>query len=255
MNTISNLYYPAFSGEVDTYICPITKPFHECSHGLRLANGWRYFEYLRVIQKHNNLYYEAIMSYKDLIKSAKSGGKNSLVKAEVIIDKLTRKRNSFSGLDMSSLHLMGIINLTPDSFYEKSKKNNVLSALEAANKMNNEGASIVDVGGESSRPGALKLSPDEEKNRVFSSIIAIKKEELKAKLSLDTRNLSTMEIGYKNGIDIINDISGFIDNKNINFISKASLPINVMHMQNNPTTMQENPQYEFAPIDIYKIIS
>ena len=146
MNTISNLYYPAFSGEVDTYICPITKPFHECSHGLRLANGWRYFEYLRVIQKHNNLYYEAIMSYKDLIKSAKSGGKNSLVKAEVIIDKLTRKRNSFSGLDMSSLHLMGIINLTPDSFYEKSKKNNVLSALEAANKMNNEGASIVDIG-------------------------------------------------------------------------------------------------------------
>ena len=255
MNTISNLYYPAFSGEVDTYICPITKPFHECSHGLRLANGWRYFEYLRVIQKHNNLYYEAIMSYKDLIKSAKSGGKNSLVKVEVIIDKLTRKRNSFSGLDMSSLHLMGIINLTPDSFYEKSKKNNVLSALEAANKMNNEGASIVDIGGESSRPGALKLSPDEEKNRVFSSIIAIKKEELKAKLSLDTRNLSTMEIGYKNGIDIINDISGFIDNKNINFISKASLPIIVMHMQNNPTTMQENPQYEFAPIDIYKILS
>ena len=64
-----------------------------------------------------------------------------------------------------------------------------------------------------------------------------------------------MEIGYKNGIDIINDISGFIDNKNINFISKASLPIIVMHMQNNPTTMQENPQYEFAPIDIYKILS
>ena len=147
------------------------------------------------------------MSHKDLIKSAKSGGKNSLVKAEAIIDKLTRKRHSFSGLDMSYLHLMGIINLTPDSFYEKSKKNNVLSALETAKKMNNEGVSIVDIGGESSRPGAIKISPDEEQNRVFSSIIAIKKEKLKAKLSLDTRNISTMEIGYKNGIDIINDIS------------------------------------------------
>ena len=64
-----------------------------------------------------------------------------------------------------------------------------------------------------------------------------------------------MQIGEDNGVDIINDISGFVDVQNISFISKKNIPIIVMHMQNDPKTMQQNPQYDFSPIDIYKILS
>jgi len=256
LEKINNLYFPAFSEEIETYVCPILKSYNDAPNGLRLAKGWRYFNELKVIQKYNNIYSEVIMTPKDLIKSASSAGNSPLQEAEKIIHNLTKKRNSFSNMDMSSLHIMGVINLTPDSFYEASQKPNIASALETAIKMDNDGASIIDLGGESSKPGAIKISADQEQKRVIPSINEIKNiSNLKAKISLDTCNLSTMQRGVDNGVDIINDISGFVDVQNISFISKKKKPIIIMHMQNNPKTMQQNPQYDFSPIDIYKILS
>ncbi|MGY9060226.1 MAG: dihydropteroate synthase [Candidatus Puniceispirillales bacterium] len=256
MEKINNLYFPAFSEEIETYVCPIPKSYNEAPNGLMLAKGWRYFNELKVIQKYNNIYSEVIMTPKELIKSAASAGNSALQEAEKIIHNLTKKRNSFSNMNMSYLHIMGIINLTPDSFYKASQKENVASALETAIKMDNDGASIIDLGGESSKPGAIKISADEEQKRVIPSINEIKNiSNLKAKISLDTCNLSTMQRGEDNGVDIINDISGFVDVQNISFISKKKIPIIVMHMQNDPKTMQQNPQYDFSPIDIYKILS
>ena len=255
MEKINNLYFPAFCSEIETYVCPIAKSYHDAPNGLRLAKGWRYFNEVKVIQKYNNLYSEVIMTPKELIKSANSAGNNALQEAEKIIYNLTKKRNYFSNMDMSCLHIMGIINLTPDSFYEASQEKDVSSALETATKMDNDGASILDLGGESSKPGAIKISADEEQRRVLPSIKEIKNNSnLKAKISLDTRNLSTMKIGEENGVDIINDISGFADAENISFISQKKKPIIVMHMQNEPKTMQQNPQYDFSPIDIFKIL-
>ena len=255
LEKINNLYFPAFSNEIETYVCPIAKSYHDAPNGLRLAKGWRYFNEVKVIQKYNNLYSEVIMTPKELIKSATSAGNNALQKAEKIIYNLTKKRNYFSNMDMSCLHIMGIINLTPDSFYEASQEKDISSALETATKMDNDGASILDLGGESSKPGAIKISADEEQRRVLPSIKEIKNNSnLKAKISLDTRNLSTMKIGEENGVDIINDISGFAEPENISFISKKKKPIIVMHMQNEPKTMQQNPQYDFSPIDIFKIL-
>ena len=255
MEKINNLYFPAFCNEIETYVCPIAKSYHDAPNGLRLAKGWRYFNEVKVIQKYNNLYSEVIMTPKELIKSATSAGNNALQEAEKIIYNLTKKRNYFSNMDMTCLHIMGIINLTPDSFYEASQEKDISSALETATKMDNDGASILDLGGESSKPGAIKISADEEQRRVIPSIKEIKNNSnLKAKISLDTRNLSTMKIGEENGVDIINDISGFADAENISFISKNKIPIIVMHMQNEPKTMQQNPQYDFSPIDIYKIL-
>ena len=255
MEKINNLYFPAFCNEIETYVCPISKSYHDAPNGLRLAKGWRYFNEVKVIQKYNNLYSEVIMTPKELIKSATSAGNDALQEAEKIIYNLTKKRNYFSNIDMSCLHIMGIINLTPDSFYEASQEKDISSALETATKMDNDGASILDLGGESSKPGAIKIPADEEQRRVIPSIKEIKNNSnLKAKISLDTRNLSTMQIGEENGVDIINDISGFADAENISFISKKNKPIIVMHMQNEPKTMQQNPQYNFSPIDIFKIL-
>ena len=255
MEKINNLYFPAFCNEIETYVCPITKSYHDAPNGLRLAKGWRYFNEVKVIQKYNNLYSEVIMTPKELIQSATSAGNNALQEAEKIIYNLTKKRNYFSNMDMTYLHIMGIINLTPDSFYEASQEKDISSALETATKMDNDGASILDLGGESSKPGAIKISNDEEQRRVMPLIKEIKNNSnLKTKISLDTRNLSTMKIGEENGVDIINDISGFANAENISFISKKKTPIIVMHMQNEPKTMQQNPQYDFSPIDIFKIL-
>jgi dihydropteroate synthase len=190
------------------------------------------------------------------MKSASLAGNNSLLEAEIIIDCLTKKREQFSRLDMSSSHLMGVINLTPDSFFKESQTKNALSVSNMACQMFNDGASIVDLGGESSRPGSTRISPAQELERVLPSIIEIQKiKDLNINLSLDTRNLSTMVKGFDNGVDIINDISSFSNEKKISFISKENIPVILMHMQKEPDVMQLKPTYKFAPIDIYKFLS
>ena len=255
LERVKNLYFPAFSDEIETFVCPIAKSYNDAPNGLRLANGWRYFNEVKVIQKNKNFYSEAILTPKELVKSAASAGNYALQNAEKIIYNLTKRRNPFSNLDMNSSHIMGIINLTPDSFYQASQESDISSALKTAIKINNDGASILDLGGESSKPGANKISTEEEQKRVIPSLKEIiKNNNLELKISLDTRNLSTMKIGKENGVDIINDISGFEDTKNITFISNNKTPIIVMHMQNDPKTMQLNPKYDFSPIDVYKIL-
>jgi dihydropteroate synthase len=113
------------------------------------------------------------------------------------------------------------------------------------------GATIIDIGGESSRPGADKISENEEQQRILQTLLRLKQENVKTIISLDTRNLSTMKLGQKIGVDIINDISSLDSIEKANFIISKKLPVIIMHMQNNPENMQDNPKYSFSPIDIY----
>lgn len=256
MKRLNKLKFPAFSTEGETFICPITKSYNGAPNGLRLAHGWRFFNDLRIIQSYKNRYYETIMSIQELMKSASLAGNKSLCEAENTIHSITKKRDHFSGLDMSIPHLMGVINLTPDSFFKESQKKNTLSVCNTAHKMLKDGASIVDLGGESSRPGSIRITTQQELKRVIPSIVEIRKmKSLNINISLDTRNLSTMKKGFEKGINIINDITSFANEKNISFISKNKIPIILMHMQNDPSVMQQNPTYKSAPIDIYKFLS
>jgi len=249
------LLAPPFSNSVETFICPVARLKHEASDGLKIAGGWRFFKELRVLQKKDNVYSEVIMSPLKLLRLSKIESKKALIKAEMIINSITEKRLSFSRLDMSQSHIMGVINITPDSFYKNSQITNTDLIIKKSLKMVSDGASIIDIGGESTRPGAKQISVDEEIKRVIPSIINFKKNDLGVKVSLDTRNLSTMKLGHENGVDIINDISGFINENKIKFVSKFKLPLILMHMQNEPHNMQTKPKYNFAPIDIYKILS
>ena len=249
------LLAPPFSNGVETFICPVAKTKYEISDGLKIAGGWRFFNEVRVLQKKDNIYSEVIMSSSTLLKASKNESKKAFIEAEKVIDLITKKRLSFSSLDMSESHVMGVINTTPDSFYRNSQLTNTDRIIRKSIKMISDGASIIDIGGESTRPGAEKISVNEEIQRVIPSIINFKKNKLNVQISLDTRNLLTMKLGRKNGVDIINDISGFADNDKIKFVSKLKLPVIVMHMQNEPHNMQVEPKYNFAPIDIYKILS
>ena len=198
---------------------------------------------------------EVQISTQEFLKVAKKHSNTSLTEAEFQINNLVNKRLPFAKLDMSKPHIMGVINITPDSFYKNSQINNLNKLKKSFYEMINNGASIIDIGGESSRPGAEKVSIVEEKNRVIDPIKHLKNCKRDSLISLDSRNLSTMKTCHKIGVDIFNDITAFKERNKIEFISKTASPIIIMHMQKEPINMQINPKYSFAPIDIYKFFS
>jgi len=250
-----HLFAPPYSDEAETYIIPVAKNEYEISNGLKIAGGWRYFDNIRVLQKKNNTFVEVLISVKELRNLAKRENKESLRKVDTHLESIIRKRPPFSKVDMSSPNIMGVLNLTPDSFYKNSRKSNSENALRKCKEMLKNGATILDIGGESSRPGAEKVSENKEQERVLQTLQKLQQQNFNAIVSLDTRNLGTMKLGYDCGVNIINDISGLDSIKKANFIISKKLPVIIMHMQNNPENMQDNPQYSFAPVDIYKFFS
>ncbi len=148
-------------------------------------------------------------------------------------------------LDLSGPKVMGIINLTPDSFYAGSRKQDVSSALRSAEQMVQEGASILDLGGMSSRPGAAVISVEEELQRVIGPIEGIKKEFPNSIISIDTVHSEVAKKAVAAGAGIVNDISaGSIDPKMYETVAALRVPYILMHMQGTPKTMQHAPNYE-----------
>ena len=249
------LLAPPNCKKVETFICPIPGSASEVLGGSKIAGGWRYFKNLRVIQKNYNSYIEVLMSTQEFLNTAKNYSRYCFNKCEMQIENILKNREPLGKLDMLKPHIMGVINLTPDSFYKNNKNTNKQKLKDICSEMINNGASIIDFGGESSRPGAKKISITEEKNRILKPLQEIKNCQLQSLLSLDSRNLSTMQSCHKIGIDMFNDITAFKHRKKIEFISKIDSPIIVMHMQKEPINMQIKPKYSFAPINIYKFFS
>lgn len=141
--------------------------------------------------------------------------------------------------------LMGILNVTPDSFSDGGKFTGVAAAIRQAEKMIAEGADIIDVGGESTRPGSDPVSADEQIRRVVPAIAAIKSINPEVKVSIDTTLSRVAAAALDAGASIINDISaGLGDSAMLAFAAKAQVPIILMHMQGIPKTMQNQPYYD-----------
>ncbi len=147
--------------------------------------------------------------------------------------------------------IMGILNVTKDSFYDGGKYYECTNALKHAEKLLKEGADIIDVGGESTRPGSLAVNTQEEIQRIKPIIKELKKNNIL--VSCDTRNSLTMNVALDLGTDIINDVSGLNHDKNtLNILKKYNCVYILMHSKENPTTMQNNPIYNNVACDIYK---
>lgn len=141
--------------------------------------------------------------------------------------------------------VMGIINVTPDSFYEGSRQQACTSVLEQATKMMNDGADIIDVGGQSTRPGSKRISVKEELQRVLPAIETIIKNFPDTIISVDTYQSTVAQEAIKAGATIINDISaGNMDENMIPAVAKLQVPYICMHMKGTPKDMQENASYE-----------
>ena len=147
--------------------------------------------------------------------------------------------------------VMGIINVTPDSFSDGGKFYDPKKALEHASNLIDDGADILDIGGESTRPGAEKVSVSEELKRVLPVIESIRSKYSDILISIDTTKSIVAQRAVEVGADIINDVSGLsfdIDMPRI--IAKLKVPVIIMHMKGNPRNMQVNPEYKDLINDI-----
>ena len=143
------------------------------------------------------------------------------------------------------MRVMGILNITPDSFYEGSRVSALADVVARAGLMLEQGAQILDIGGESTRPGSDSVDGEEERRRVLPVIEALRKEYPEAVLSVDTYRADTAEAAINAGADIINDISAMeADKKMLDVVVRSKAPIILMHMRGTPKNMQQNCQYQ-----------
>lgn len=140
--------------------------------------------------------------------------------------------------------IMGVINVTPDSFFERSRASNLDEILERAIFMSENGADWIDIGGESTRPGATEVTLKEELDRVSKAIEIIRDELPNIGISVDTRKSEVAMSALKHGADMVNDISSLSDPNMKNVILENDAPVCIMHMQGIPKNMQNNPLYE-----------
>lgn len=148
-----------------------------------------------------------------------------------------------SVLDLSHPHVMGILNVTPDSFSDGGKHNELIQALTHANEMINAGATIIDVGGESTRPGAVEVSVQQELDRVMPVVEAIA-QRFEVWISVDTSKPDVIRESARAGAHIINDIRSLQEPGALAAAAETGLPVCLMHMQGEPKTMQHAPQYQ-----------
>ncbi len=151
--------------------------------------------------------------------------------------------------------VMGVVNVTPDSFSDGGSFMDSEHAVDHALKLIEEGADILDIGGESTKPGAKPVLPDEEQKRVLPVINLLKKRGCSVPISIDTRHADTMQKAVDLGCDIINDISALsYDPKSINVVCDAQIPVILMHSKGLPSTMQDSPSYDDVMAEVYSYL-
>ncbi|EGR2794779.1 dihydropteroate synthase [Vibrio navarrensis] len=146
-------------------------------------------------------------------------------------------------LDLSTPQIMGILNVTPDSFSDGGQFTHLDAALRQAEKLIQAGATIIDIGGESTRPGAPEVSLEEELNRVIPVVKAIRASS-DVWISVDTSKAEVMRQAIEAGADLINDIRALQEPGALEIAAKAQVPICLMHMQGQPRSMQHSPNYQ-----------
>ncbi len=222
-----------------TYLRPIPQVGPARPDGaLSLAGGWVWFTHVEVLQR------DAPTTIVD-VQSVDPAG----------LDALVKPRSAISSLDFSAPVLMGILNATPDSFSDGGAYVATDDAVRHALGMAQDGAHLIDVGGESTRPGAQTIPADEEIRRTQTVIAAMRAAKLEQPISIDTRKAAVAEAAIAAGADIVNDVSGFTYDPDLApLCARQGKPVCVMHAQGAPETMQDNPSYDDVLLDVYDFL-
>jgi len=172
-----------------------------------------------------------------------------------VLDLLVRPRAPISGMAMTAPQIMGILNVTPDSFSDGGQFNAPEAALDRALAMQADGAAIIDIGGESTRPGAATVSVSDEIARTAPVIAAIRAQSA-VPISIDTRKSAVGTAALEAGATMVNDVAAFtFDPALAQVAADSNVPICIMHAQGSPETMQTNPQYDDVLLDVYDFLA
>jgi dihydropteroate synthase len=171
--------------------------------------------------------------------------------ASDILEALSQPRPRLCGLTLERPRIMGIVNVTPDSFSDGGKHLGAKAAIGHALRLADEGADILDIGGESTRPGAGYVTLEEELKRVIPVIEGLRGKTDKL-ISIDTRKAEVMRQAARAGADILNDVSALThDPASLETAAASGLPVILMHASGDPKTMNDNPQYSDVVLDVY----
>ncbi len=202
-----------------------------------LAGGWTWFTHVEVLERGRT---PEVVPVSDM--------------PDTLLQALVAPRSEICGLSLARPRVMGILNITPDSFSDGGENYGVQAALAGAEKMH--AADILDVGGESTRPGARGVAAEEEINRTVPVISALRATGRGHLISIDTRKAVVANAAVAAGAGLVNDVSGLtFDPELAPLCAERAVPVCVMHAQGDPATMQDAPQYEDVLLDVYDFLA
>jgi len=206
---------------------------------LPLAGGWCWFDRVEVLTR--------------------AGSQGLIAAAELpdeVRERLTARRPALAGLAMDRPQVMGILNVTPDSFSDGGRFLAPEAALARVRKMEAEGMAILDIGGESTRPGAPEVSPAEELARTGPVIASLRDGGFALPVSIDTRKATVAGVALQVGANLVNDVSGLeFDPALAGVVADAGAPVCLMHSQGTPETMHLDPRYGDVLLDVYDALA
>lgn len=221
----------------------------------RLNGGDLYFSAVRIIERVGKEVTSVLLYSNGIDNFLKSKNNTERNFIETLLENMT---SECAPLTLEGGHVLewdvpiiqGVLNVTPDSFSDGGSFDSVEAAITQAEHMIEAGADIIDIGGESTKPGAISVSVDQELSRVIPVIEKLSSEDVM--ISIDSRNADIMSSALKAGAQIINDVSALThDPRALEVVLKSSAPVILMHAQGTPQNMQNNPSYDNAVLDIY----
>ncbi|MGE3064356.1 MAG: dihydropteroate synthase [Hyphomicrobiaceae bacterium] len=233
------------------------QPPDDLAHRLGLVLGGRtdlLFAAVEVIERDGGWTGRHAASAAEIIGGT---GRAALLPAGVkaLVDHMRAPRLPVAGLTLDRPRIMGIVNVTPDSFSDGGQFASAATAIAHAERLDAEGADILDIGGESTRPGAEPVTVEEELRRVLPVLEGLAGR-TRARLSIDTRKAEVMRRAAVAGAHLINDVSALThDARSLRVVIETGLPVVLMHARADPRTMQDNPTYDDVLLDVYDVLA
>ena len=223
----------------------------ELSYGISLAGGFLGFTGLEVIERFGKSIERRSIALSEFFE--RDWGRHTMPASD-LLEAMREPRPPLMGLAMDRPAIMGIVNVTPDSFSDGGNLGSVETAVEHALELRSQGADILDIGGESTRPGAQFVPVEEELSRVMP-VLEVLRPKTDALISIDTRKAPVMARAAQAGADIINDVSALtFDADAIKVAAQSRLCVMLMHAQGDPKTMNDEPVYDDVVLDVFDFL-
>lgn len=233
---------------IGLYAARIGDGAEEVWGGLRLADGWLDFTGFEVIERNGARVDRRIAGLGEFLE--RDWGRRAENAADMF-EMIRQPRPRISGLDLGTPRIMGIVNITPDSFSDGGVLADTQAAVDHALRLEDAGADMLDIGGESTRPGSDAVPIDLERRRVLPVIEALSGR-TEALLSVDTRKSAIMREAVAAGADLINDVSALsFDPNALETVADLKVPVVLMHALGDPKTMQDDPVYDNVLLDVF----